>query len=46
VARAQGRVRRQGRLAPDLYVHDAVVPRTKLPEVVDAINRAALARGS
>ena len=34
-----------GRLAPDLYVHDAVVPRTKLPEVVDAINRAALARG-
>ncbi|MFI5314669.1 MAG: FAD-binding oxidoreductase [Myxococcota bacterium] len=34
-----------GRLAPDLYVHDAVVPRTKLPEVVEAINRAALARG-
>ncbi len=30
-----------GRLAPDLYVHDAVVPRTKLPEVVDAIGRAA-----
>ncbi len=23
-----------GRLAPDLYVHDAVVPRTKLPEVI------------
>jgi len=23
-----------GRLAPDLYVHDAVVPRTKLPEVL------------
>ena len=34
-----------GRLAPDLYVHDAVVPRTKLPDVVDAINRAAEARG-
>ena len=34
-----------GRLAPDLYVHDAVVPRTKLPEVVDAINRAAETRG-
>lgn len=23
-----------GRLAPDLYVHDAVVPRSKLPEVI------------
>ncbi len=34
-----------GRLAPDLYVHDAVVPRTKLPEVVEAINAAALAKG-
>ncbi len=34
-----------GRLAPDLYVHDAVVPRTKLPEVVDAINRAAEENG-
>jgi glycolate oxidase subunit GlcD len=34
-----------GRLAPDLYVHDAVVPRTRLPEVVAAINRAAEARG-
>ena len=34
-----------GRLAPDLYVHDAVVPRTKLPEVVDAINRMAESRG-
>ena len=33
------------RLAPDLYVHDAVVPRSKLPEVVDAINRAAETRG-
>jgi glycolate oxidase subunit GlcD len=30
-----------GRLAPDLYVHDAVVPRTRLPEVVERINRAA-----
>jgi glycolate oxidase subunit GlcD len=26
-----------GRLAPDLYVHDAVVPRSKLPEVLAAI---------
>jgi glycolate oxidase subunit GlcD len=34
-----------GRLAPDLYVHDAVVPRTKLPDVVDAINLAAESRG-
>ncbi len=30
-----------GRLAPDLYVHDAVVPRTRLPEVVERINRIA-----
>ena len=34
-----------GRLAPDLYVHDAVVPRTKLPEVITAITAAADARG-
>jgi len=26
-----------GRLAPDLYVHDAVVPRSVLPEVLDEI---------
>jgi glycolate oxidase subunit GlcD len=26
-----------GRLAPDLYVHDAVVPRSRLPEVLDEI---------
>lgn len=26
-----------GRLAPDLYVHDAVVPRARLPEVLEAI---------
>jgi FAD/FMN-containing dehydrogenase len=26
-----------GRLAPDLYVHDAVVPRKKLPEVLAAV---------
>lgn len=26
-----------GRLAPDLYVHDAVVPRGKLPEVLEQI---------
>jgi FAD/FMN-containing dehydrogenase len=26
-----------GRLAPDLYVHDAVVPRVKLPEVIERV---------
>ncbi|MFP8874060.1 MAG: FAD-linked oxidase C-terminal domain-containing protein, partial [Myxococcota bacterium] len=26
-----------GRLAPDLYVHDAVVPRSRLPEVLEGI---------
>jgi len=26
-----------GRMAPDLYVHDAVVPRSKLPEVLEEI---------
>jgi glycolate oxidase subunit GlcD len=26
-----------GRLAPDLYVHDAVVPRVKLPEVLERV---------
>ena len=26
-----------GRLAPDLYVHDAVVPRTALPEVLEQV---------
>ncbi|HVH19084.1 MAG TPA: FAD-linked oxidase C-terminal domain-containing protein [Myxococcota bacterium] len=26
-----------GRLAPDLYVHDAVVPRTKLAEVIEQV---------
>lgn len=30
-----------GRLAPDLYVHDAVVPRTVLPQVVEKINKVA-----
>ncbi|MEE8557623.1 MAG: FAD-linked oxidase C-terminal domain-containing protein [Myxococcota bacterium] len=30
-----------GRLAPDLYVHDAVVPRTRLAEVVRRINQIA-----
>jgi glycolate oxidase subunit GlcD len=34
-----------GRLAPDLYVHDAVVPRTRLPDVVARINDAAARRG-
>lgn len=29
-----------GRLAPDLYVQDAVVPRSKLPEVLPRIGRA------
>lgn len=26
-----------GRLAPDLYVHDAVVPRTRLPEILEKV---------
>jgi FAD/FMN-containing dehydrogenase len=26
-----------GRLAPDLYVHDAVVPRAKLPEILERV---------
>ena len=26
-----------GRLAPDLYVHDAVVPRSALPEVLEKV---------
>jgi glycolate oxidase subunit GlcD len=26
-----------GRLAPDLYVHDAVVPRARLPEVIERV---------
>jgi glycolate oxidase subunit GlcD len=26
-----------GRLAPDLYVHDAVVPRSRLPEVIEKV---------
>ena len=34
-----------GRLAPDLYVHDAVVPRTRLADVVGQINEAAAKRG-
>jgi len=34
-----------GRLAPDLYVHDAVVPRTRLPDVVARINAAAERHG-
>ena len=34
-----------GRLAPDLYVHDAVVPRTQLSQVVGEINQAASQRG-
>lgn len=34
-----------GRLAPDLYVHDAVVPRTQLPRVVEEINRIAEEHG-
>lgn len=34
-----------GRLAPDLYVHDAVVPRAKLPEVLERICAIADAHG-
>jgi glycolate oxidase subunit GlcD len=34
-----------GRLAPDLYVHDAVVPRARLPEVIEKICALCDARG-
>jgi glycolate oxidase subunit GlcD len=34
-----------GRLAPDLYVHDAVVPRTRLPEVLEQVCAIADRRG-
>ena len=34
-----------GRLAPDLYVHDAVVPRAKLPEVLARIGEICDRRG-
>jgi FAD/FMN-containing dehydrogenase len=34
-----------GRLAPDLYVHDAVVPRARLPEVLERICAIADAHG-
>lgn len=30
-----------GRLAPDLYVHDAVVPRGRLPEIIAKVNAIA-----
>jgi glycolate oxidase len=31
-----------GRLAPNYYTHDGVIPRTKLPEVLDEFTRIAL----
>ena len=34
-----------GRLAPDLYVHDAVVPRARLPEVLERVCAIADRRG-
>jgi glycolate oxidase len=34
---AQGRVRGDGRVSPNYYVQDGVVPRTKLPEVLGRI---------
>jgi len=34
-----------GRLAPDLYVHDAVVPRARLPEVLEGICQICDSRG-
>jgi glycolate oxidase subunit GlcD len=34
-----------GRIAPDLYVHDAVVPRTKLPEVLEQVGAICDRRG-
>jgi len=34
-----------GRLAPDLYVHDAVVPRAKLPEILERVCEICDRRG-
>jgi glycolate oxidase subunit GlcD len=34
-----------GRLAPNAYLHDGVIPRTKLPEVLDAIAAVAARHG-
>ncbi|MEB2346645.1 MAG: FAD-binding protein [Deltaproteobacteria bacterium] len=34
-----------GRIAPDLYVHDAVVPRSKLPEVLEQVGAICDRRG-
>jgi glycolate oxidase subunit GlcD len=34
-----------GRLAPDLYVHDAVVPRARLPEVLEGVCEICDRRG-
>lgn len=34
-----------GRLAPDLYVHDAVVPRAKLPEILERVCEICDQRG-
>jgi len=45
LARAQGRLRRDGPPRPDLYVHDAVVPRARLPEVLERICAIADAHG-
>jgi glycolate oxidase len=34
-----------GRISPSYYVQDGVIPRTKLPEVLDEIGRMATAKG-
>src|SRR3989442_2055598 len=34
-----------GRLAPDYYVQDGVIPRTRLPEILRRVNEAAASRG-
>ncbi|MFT5444501.1 MAG: glycolate oxidase subunit GlcD [Myxococcota bacterium] len=34
-----------GRLAPDIYVHDAVVPRAHLPEILEQVNEIGVRYG-
>ena len=34
-----------GRIAPDYYVQDGVIPRTRLPEILRKVNAAAASRG-
>ena len=37
VGRPQGRHRRAGRIKPNYYLHDGVVPRSRLPQILSAV---------